>query len=325
MKVLLQRPNVTVRLDAWKQRSVPDGLLTDIDDGKIWKEFLIVNGEPFLSGENTYGLMLNVDWFKPFKRSQYKVGAIYLVILNLPRSERFHHENLILAGIIPGPGEPNYVMNTYLAPLIKDLKDLWTGVEMNLPNGTKLVRAALLCTGCDIPASKKLCGFRGFGSSRGCNRCFKLFEGTGFHKSYADFDRNLWPKRTDPDHRQRAEEVKQATIFSERDRLEMKYGLRYSSLLQLPYYDAIRMSSVIDPLHNLYLGTAKHIFENLWLAKGLLTHQTLESVQSRVTNKYYLSRRYWENTVEHYIQLWRIHWESVEKLDRTLLTNSIKR
>lgn len=78
--------------------------------------------------------------------------------------------------------------------------------------------------------------------------------------------------------------IKQGTTFSERDRLEMKYGLRYSSLLQLPYYDAIRMSSVIDPLHNLYLGTAKHIFENLWLAKGLLTHQTLESVQSRVTS-----------------------------------------
>ena len=284
LKVLLQRPNITQKLDAWKQRAVPDGLLTDIYDGKIWKEFLTVNDEPFLSGENTYGLMLNVDWFNPFKRSQYSVGAIYLVILNYPRSERFRRENLILAGIIPGPNEPKYVMNTYLTPLIKDLKDLWTGVEIDLPNGTKLVRAALLCTGCDIPASKKLCGFRGFGSSRGCNRCFKLFEGTGYRKSYADFDRNLWPKRTNSDHRQKAEEVKQATTLGERERLEKEYGLRYSSLLQLPYYDAIKMSSIIDPLHNLFLGTAKHMFENVWLAKGLLTRETLESVQPRMAS-----------------------------------------
>ena len=191
-------------------------------------------------------------------------------MLNFPRSERFLRENLILVGIIPGPNEPNLVMNTYLAPMIKDLQDLWKGVEMKLPTGNKLVRAALLCTGCDIPASKKLCGFRGFGSSRGCNRCFKLFEGSGFHKSYADFDRNLWPKRTNLDHRQKAEEVKNATTWGEKESLEVEYGLRYSSLLKLHYYDAIRMSSIIDPLHNLYLGTTKHIFENVWLKNDLL-------------------------------------------------------
>ena len=244
LNVLLQRPNILEKLDLWKQRSVPDGLLTDVYDGKIWKEFMMINDEPFLSGETTYGFMLNVDWFKPFKRTQYKVGAIYLVVLNFPRLERFLRENLILVGIIPGPGEPNYVMNTYLAPT--DLQDLWKGVEMKLPTGNKLVRAALLCTGCDIPANKKLCGFRGFGSARGCNRCFKLFEGSGFHKSYADFDRNLWPKRTNLDHRQNAEEIKSATTLSEKESLEVKYGLRYSALLQLPYCDAIRMSSVID-------------------------------------------------------------------------------
>ena len=281
LNTLLQRPNVLQKLDAWKERSVPDGMLTDIYDGKIWKEFVTINDEPFLSGETTYGLMLNVDWFKPFKRTQYKVGAIYLVVLNFPRSERFLRGNLILVGIIPGPNEPKHVMNTYLAPMIKDLQDLWKGVDMKLPTGNKVVRAALLCTGCDIPASKKLCGFRGFGSSRGCNRCFKPFEGAGFHKSYADFDRNLWPKHTNLEHRQRAEN---ATTLGEKERLEVEYGLRYSALLQLPYYDAIRMSSIIDPLHNFYLGTTKHIFEDVWLGKELISHRTLESVESRIAS-----------------------------------------
>ena len=43
---------------------------------------------------------------------------------------------------------------------------------MKLSNGEKIVRAALLCTGCDIPA-RKVCGFKGFGTSRGCNRSLK--------------------------------------------------------------------------------------------------------------------------------------------------------
>ena len=123
--------------------------------------------------------------------------------------------------------------------MIKELQNLWKGVELQLPTGNKKVCAALLCTGCDIPTSKKLCGFRGFGSSRGCNRCFKLFEGSGFHKSYADFDRHMWPKRTDLDHRQKAEKVKNTKTSGEKERLEVEYGLRHS-LLQLPYYNAIR-------------------------------------------------------------------------------------
>lgn len=37
LKALLQRPNVIEKLDAWKARSVPNGLLADIYDGKVWK------------------------------------------------------------------------------------------------------------------------------------------------------------------------------------------------------------------------------------------------------------------------------------------------
>ena len=37
LNVLLQRPSVLEKLDAWKERSVPDGLLTDIYDGKYGK------------------------------------------------------------------------------------------------------------------------------------------------------------------------------------------------------------------------------------------------------------------------------------------------
>ena len=36
---------------------------------------------------------------------------------------------------------------------------------------------ALLCIGCDVPASRKLCGFLGHSATMGCNKCKKEFPG----------------------------------------------------------------------------------------------------------------------------------------------------
>ena len=34
--------------------------------------------------DDCYAFMLNVDWFQPFKHSLYCVGALYMVLMNLP-------------------------------------------------------------------------------------------------------------------------------------------------------------------------------------------------------------------------------------------------
>ena len=52
---------------------------------------------------------------------KYSVGVIYLVILNLPREERYKLENIIVVGIIPGPKEPKKNVNSFLVPLMEDL------------------------------------------------------------------------------------------------------------------------------------------------------------------------------------------------------------
>ena len=60
-------------------------------------------------------LMLNCDWFEPFECSCCRVGVLYLVILKFPQSVCFKPENIVIAGIIPGPKEPNQAaMNSYL-------------------------------------------------------------------------------------------------------------------------------------------------------------------------------------------------------------------
>lgn len=90
----------------WRNRKIPPRVMADVYDGSIWKSFLTVDGKEFLSDRYALGLLINVDWFEPYKHVKYSVGAIYIAILNFPRRLRFRREYMILIGIIPGPHEP---------------------------------------------------------------------------------------------------------------------------------------------------------------------------------------------------------------------------
>ena len=78
-------------------------------------------------------------------------------IINLSRELRFKRETLILVGLIPGPEEPELVINTYLTPMVSDLLSLWTGVTLKSPDIK--VRCALMCVASDLPAGKNCVGF----------------------------------------------------------------------------------------------------------------------------------------------------------------------
>ena len=149
-------------------------MLADIYDGKIWSEFLCYKNQPFLFQPYSLGLTINVDWFQPYKHVKYSVGAIYLIILNLPRHLRYKRENVILVGILPGPHEPSRDINSYLRPLVDELLLLWEGVSFNIHGIQKQVRCALLCASCDIPAGRKVCGFIGHSGCLGCSKCLKV-------------------------------------------------------------------------------------------------------------------------------------------------------
>ena len=119
---------------------------------------------------------MNVDWLKPFERSAYSIGVIYLVVQNLPRSLCFKLENVIVVGLIPGPREPKNTINSYLKPLINDLLKLWEGVKMRTSGSIlarTFVRAALGYITSDIPATHKICGFYGIRAKKGCSKCLK--------------------------------------------------------------------------------------------------------------------------------------------------------
>src|SRR5436305_13612823 len=69
--------------------------MSDIYDGEIWKTFPsslnTLNVARFFEPETAdrhLGIMINLDWFQPFKSVVYSCRAIYGVICNLPRTSR---------------------------------------------------------------------------------------------------------------------------------------------------------------------------------------------------------------------------------------------
>ena len=93
------------KCEEWSNENRLPNVLTDDYDGKIWSDFMVVNGKPFLKDPYKLSLRLNIDWFQPFDHTQYSMGAMYLAIDNLTRTERFKVQNVIIVGCIPGPTE----------------------------------------------------------------------------------------------------------------------------------------------------------------------------------------------------------------------------
>ncbi len=286
LEQFVRRTGFVQQCELWRNRDIRTAyqVMCDVFEGRVWRDFQEVDGLSFLGSPRNYALMLNVDWLQPFDHTPYSVGVLYLVLMNLPRSERFKRQNIFLVGIIPGPSEPKLNINSFLAPLVDELISLWeVGITLRHPGSPVIAerfRAALLSVACDMPASKKVCGFTAHNSKRGCNKCRKEFVtgGIGEGTDYSGFD--ACRSRNIVDHRKHVEEILAQTTQELQNAKVSLYGARYSELLRLSYFDCIRFT-IVDPMHNLFLGTAKRMME-IWLELGIITRTDLEAIQHKI-------------------------------------------
>ena len=197
-----------------------------------------------------------------------------MVILNLPRSIHFKPENVIITGIIPGPLEPSFnKTNSFLRPLVKELNSLWTdGFTIEHKGSTVTGYAALLGSVCDIPDTYKLGGFFGYLSHHACFKCTMYFP-RNEELNRIDFSGvDIGSARNHDNHKKNALKTLNASTQSAKDSLELESGSRFTQLMYLPYYDCIR-SAIINPMHSLFLGSAKRIMQKQWF--DLLTNNDL--------------------------------------------------
>lgn len=266
----------------WQTERPTDGMMHDVYDGAVWRNFVNSDGQLFFTDAYNFGLLLNIDWYQPFKHTIYSVGVMFITIFNLPRHLRYRPENVILCGIIPGPSEPRLTVNQHLEPLIDDLQSLWKGVTVTVSDQEHIIKAALICVSCDTPATRKTCGFLAHSALRGCFKCLKAFPTSTFGSKpqYGGFNRDQWKPRTNAQHRAAALRHKFAKTLSEQSAIEQAEGVRYSELLRLPYFDAISFV-MIDPMHNLLLGTAKRLMK-VWKQNEVLNEEAFCTIQSWV-------------------------------------------
>ena len=114
----------------------------------------------------------------------------------MPRCERFKIENVILVGCIPGPKEPKGNIKSFLKPLVDELLELWSGVQLHTDSMFLYTsfRCAPICVTSDLLATRKVCGFAGHAAQMGCSKCLKKFISGAFGEKldYSGYDRENW-------------------------------------------------------------------------------------------------------------------------------------
>ena len=78
-----------------------------------------------------------------------------------------------------------------------------------------------------------------------------------------NLDLKTWPPRSPREHRDAALRWKEARTVAARQRIFEETGVRWSELVRLPYWNPI-LFTVIDTMHNHYLGLLKTHLRDIW-------------------------------------------------------------
>ena len=170
----------------------------------------------------------------------------------MPRSERFKQENVLLVGVIPLFKHEPSSLNSYLGPLVDELKDFWqSAVRLYTsasPNYKLLFRVALMCVACDIPAARKCVVSRDTLLIMDVLAVQNIFLVQLVRRViYSGFDMSLWIPRNYASHMDTIRKILACNTQSSINALETEGGVKYSVLTELPYFDPIRFT-VIDPM-----------------------------------------------------------------------------
>ncbi|OCH84866.1 hypothetical protein OBBRIDRAFT_698606, partial [Obba rivulosa] len=119
------------------------------------------------------------------------------------------------------------------------------------------VRAAIIPLVADLVAARQVAGMASHSAEHFCSACYLKLE------DISNLDKTTWPTRDTHTHRVNAEQWRDAQSFAKQETIFKETGIRWSELLRLPYWDPIRFT-VIDSMHNLYLGLLKTHCREIW-------------------------------------------------------------
>ena len=235
--------------------------ISDIMASPSLRSLVGPDGRPFLQTEGTdlhLVWSLCVDWYNPRQNKaagkSVSTGVISMICLSLPPHLRTQEENIYISGIIPGPSEPSVdAVNHFLEPLVGELKEsyeegIYYSRTYDHPSG-RFSKSAVVPVICDTMASKKVTGNCGHRGKYFCSWC-RLSR----RHLQDNLNINTWPPGLSrEDHIAFANDWRNKKTASEQNAAVKKNGIRWSVLLDLPYWQPSQWT-ITEGMHVLLLG-----------------------------------------------------------------------
>jgi hypothetical protein len=110
--------------------------MKDIFDGSNYRSLLErkvnINNHAlkhlFFGGHRDIALGYSTDGYSPHKRKAKTAWPLIIYNYNLPPEERFHDDNIIVLGVIPGPKKP-HDFDSFAWPMMEELLALAVGID----------------------------------------------------------------------------------------------------------------------------------------------------------------------------------------------------
>lgn len=243
--------------------------MDDIFDGSALRNLKDNRGLPFLrtcGSELRLLFGLSVDAYNPFHNKQAgkkaSSTAISLVCYNIPKGQRLLVHNVHVLAIIPGPHEPSLSeINHLLSPVVEEFCEFWDpGVwyssTPNYEHG-RLARCALGLLIVDLKAARQVAGCASHSANQFCMYCQVAKDDIN------NIDHHGWAEAPLEVHRKHALAWKNAPNEKVRAELFERHGVRWSALLELPYWD-LKTFTIIDTMHTALLGNLHRHCVKIW-------------------------------------------------------------
>jgi hypothetical protein len=255
------------------------GEVTDVFDSHVYRRLLgkkvIIDGTPasheYFSDPRDIALGLSTDGFCPFRRRKATAWPLLLFNYNLPPETRFHKDERIDLGTIPGPNKPKD-FDSFAWPAFEELMRLQYGVKAFdiLADEFFLLRAYLILIFGDMPAMSmvmRMTGHNGFSPCRMCNILSVRIPNSKNPVYYVPLDRSQHPTvaefesaitvydaaklplRTEEVMLRQAREVRDARNKGEKDRLSTAYGIKGVSIFSYLKSVSFPLSFPYDFMH----------------------------------------------------------------------------
>ena len=189
LKYMLQRVGIWDIVKDTKKKVLQNDLpanIVDITDGEYYRK-LCQPGQ-FLHSSSHISVIMNTDGIPLYSSSNVKLWPVFLAINELPPSQRFARENMILAAIWQGKNKPPFL--EYMQAFGGEMCRLHDQGFTITPAGSEIpvvVRIALLLATMDLQAKGYVLNMTMHNGEFGCSSCEESGRSVAQGKGYARY------------------------------------------------------------------------------------------------------------------------------------------